>query len=103
MRSNFFRPALILRWTPGAIFSGRLCQIAGRQVISTRSSQPLALLTAKNSLASAPQAMNRVFGPSAITFDSAPPKPMGLDAAFSGKILKAGRGAGLLLPRPGIA
>src|SRR5687768_10128125 len=66
MRSNFFRPALILRWPPGAIFSGRLCQIAGRQVISTLSSQPLALLTARNSLASAPQAMNRVLGPSAI-------------------------------------
>src|SRR5215510_5887097 len=98
MRSNFFRPALILRWTPGAIFSGRLCQIAGRQVISIRSSQPLALLTARNSLASAPQAMNRVLGPSAMLRSGAQS-----DAAFSGRILRAGRGAGLLLPRPGIA
>src|SRR5262249_3740575 len=61
-----FLPARILRRTPSGIFSGRLCQIAGRQVMVIRSSQPFAALTARNSLASAPQAMNRVFGSSAM-------------------------------------
>src|SRR5688572_23039304 len=102
MRSNFLRPALILRRTPSGILLGVLCQIAGKQVTSTRSSQPLALLTARNSRARAPQAMNRVRGPSAIPLIRRL-RANELDAAFSGQILKAGRGAGLLLPRPGIA